>query len=93
MAAVTGMESSIGFRGWELCTAIDLARLLANRSSPDEGRRLLQPIFEKFKEGKDTADLEQLHRLQLAAPSSSLRALAFRDFAARCSSRSARLSG
>jgi predicted ATPase len=45
-----------GARAWELRTAIDLARLLANRGKPEEGRKLLQPILEQFTEGRDTAD-------------------------------------
>jgi predicted ATPase len=45
-----------GARAWELRTAIDLARLLANRGRPEDGRKLLQPILEQFTEGRDTAD-------------------------------------
>jgi tetratricopeptide (TPR) repeat protein len=45
-----------GARGWELRTAIDLARLWANRGKPEDGRTLLQPILEQFTEGRDTAD-------------------------------------
>jgi len=52
-----------GARGWELRTAIDLARLWGNRDKPDEGRRLLQPILEQFAEGRDTADLQTAERL------------------------------
>jgi predicted ATPase/DNA-binding winged helix-turn-helix (wHTH) protein len=52
-----------GARGWELRTAIDLARLLANRGKPKEARKLLQPIFEQFTEGRDTADPQKAERL------------------------------
>src|SRR5262249_49681763 len=45
-----------GARAWELRTAIDLARLWANRGKPEHGRTLLQPILEQFVEGQDTAD-------------------------------------
>jgi hypothetical protein len=50
------LSRSQGARGWELRTAIDLARLRANRGKPEDGRTLLQPIFEQFTEGQDTAD-------------------------------------
>ncbi|MGY8668524.1 winged helix-turn-helix domain-containing protein [Bradyrhizobium sp. UFLA05-109] len=43
-------------RAWELRTAIDLARLWANRGKSEHGRTLLQPILEQFVEGRDTAD-------------------------------------
>src|SRR5262245_24668849 len=45
-----------GARAWGLRTAIDLARLWANRGKPEHGRTLLQPILEQFVEGQDTAD-------------------------------------
>jgi predicted ATPase/DNA-binding winged helix-turn-helix (wHTH) protein len=50
-------------RGWELRTAIDLARLWASRGKPDNCRKLLQPILEQFTEGRDTADLQTAQRL------------------------------
>jgi predicted ATPase/DNA-binding winged helix-turn-helix (wHTH) protein len=46
-----------GARAWELRTATDLAALFANQGHPEGGRALLQPIFEQFIEGFDTADL------------------------------------
>jgi predicted ATPase len=52
-----------GARAWELRTAIDLARLWANRGKPKDGRKLLQPIIEQFTEGRDTADLQTAERL------------------------------
>nr|WP_233286919.1 winged helix-turn-helix domain-containing protein [Bradyrhizobium oropedii] len=52
-----------GARAWELRTAIDLARLLANRGRPEDGRKLLQPILEQFTEGRDTADQRLAERL------------------------------
>jgi predicted ATPase len=47
-----------GARAWELRTAIDLARLWADRGKPEDGRKLLEPILEQFTEGRDTADLQ-----------------------------------
>jgi tetratricopeptide (TPR) repeat protein len=47
-----------GARAWELRTAIDLARLWADHGKSTHGRSLLQPIFEQFTEGHDTADLQ-----------------------------------
>jgi predicted ATPase len=52
-----------GARGWELRSAIDLARLRANRGKPEDGRTLLQPIVDRFVEGRDTADLHAAERL------------------------------
>jgi len=54
-----------GARAWELRTAIDLARLWADRGSPDEGRKLLQPILDQFVEGRDTTDPQTARRLLL----------------------------
>jgi len=52
-----------GALGWELRSAIDLARLRASRGNPEDGRTLLQPILERFVEGRDTADLQTAARL------------------------------
>jgi hypothetical protein len=45
-------------RAWELRTAIDLAALLADQGRRDDAWGLLQPIFEQFVEGPETADLK-----------------------------------
>jgi len=50
-------------RAWELRTAIDLAALLADQGRPERARTLLQPIFEQFVEGSDTADLKAAERV------------------------------
>ncbi|MGX5828187.1 winged helix-turn-helix domain-containing protein [Mesorhizobium sp. 43Arga] len=55
-----------GARGWELRAAIDLARLLADRGTPAEGRKLLQPVFDQFAEGQDTVDLQTAQSLLAA---------------------------
>jgi hypothetical protein len=52
-----------GARAWELRTAIDLAALLADRGRPDYACRLLQPTYERFVEGLETADLKAANRL------------------------------
>jgi predicted ATPase len=52
-----------GARAWELRTATDLAALFATQGRSESGRALLQPVFEQFKEGLDTADLEATRRL------------------------------
>ncbi len=52
-----------GARAWELRTAIDLATLLADQGRPERARALLQPVFEQFDEGSDTADLKAAERL------------------------------
>jgi predicted ATPase/DNA-binding winged helix-turn-helix (wHTH) protein len=50
-------------RAWELRSAIDLARLWANDARTEDGRRLLQSIFDQFAEGQDTEDLQTARRL------------------------------
>ena len=52
-----------GARAWELRTAVDLAALLAGQGQSARGRALLQPVFEQFVEGRDTADLKAAERL------------------------------
>jgi predicted ATPase len=51
-----------GARAWQLRTATDLAALLASRGQSERGRVLLQPVFEQFTEGFDTADLKAAER-------------------------------
>jgi hypothetical protein len=50
-------------RSWELRTAIDLAALWAAQGQPESARALLSPIFERFVEGLDTADLKAAEHL------------------------------
>lgn len=52
-----------GARAWELRAAIDLASLLAARGEPRSARAFLQPVFEQFTEGSDTADLKSTAHL------------------------------
>jgi predicted ATPase len=52
-----------GARAWELRTAIDLATLSAGQGRSESARALLQPVFEQFVEGSDTADLKAAERL------------------------------
>ncbi len=52
-----------GARAWELRTGVDLAALLAVQGRPESARALLQPVFEQFVEGSDTADLKAAERL------------------------------
>jgi predicted ATPase len=47
-----------GARAWELRTAVDLAKLWAGQGRSEDARALLQPVFEPFTEGRDTADLK-----------------------------------
>jgi predicted ATPase len=46
-----------------LRTAIDLAALLADQGRRERGQALLQPVYEQFVEGLDTADLKSAQRL------------------------------
>jgi predicted ATPase len=52
-----------GALAWELRTAMDLAALWAARGRPEEARALLQPVFERFSEGSETADLKAAARM------------------------------
>ncbi|WP_254020540.1 ATP-binding protein [Mesorhizobium escarrei] len=52
-----------GALSWELRTTIDLAKLAASRGQSKEVRTLLLPVFERFTEGFDTADLKAAERL------------------------------
>ncbi|WP_256806180.1 winged helix-turn-helix domain-containing protein [Bradyrhizobium sp. Bra64] len=52
-----------GTLAWELRTAIDLAELFANQGQPQRGRMLLEPVFLRFTEGFETADLAAAERL------------------------------
>jgi predicted ATPase len=56
-----------GALAWELRTATDLATLHASQGHPERGRTLLQPVYEQFTEGFDTADLKAAKSL-LASP-------------------------
>jgi predicted ATPase/DNA-binding winged helix-turn-helix (wHTH) protein len=47
-----------GAAGWELRTSIDLAALKADQGRPDDARSLLRPVFSRFLEGADTADVK-----------------------------------
>lgn len=52
-----------GARAWELRTGVDLAALLAAEGRSESALALLQPVFEQFVEGSDTADLKAAERL------------------------------
>jgi hypothetical protein len=47
-----------GARSWELRTAVDLAILWAGQGQHERARAVLEPVFEAFVEGPDTADLK-----------------------------------
>jgi hypothetical protein len=46
-----------------LRTAIDFAALWAAQGQPERARAVLEPIFEEFVEGLDTADLQAAKQL------------------------------
>jgi len=52
-----------GALAWQLRTAIDLAALLSEQKRDEEAKALLQPVFERFDKGFDTADLKIGRRL------------------------------
>ena len=42
---------------WELRAALSLARLKATQGRPEEAKRVLTPVYDRFTEGFETADL------------------------------------
>ena len=52
-----------GARAWELRTARDLAKLLADHGQSENGRTLLQAVYAGFSEGFETADLKAAEEL------------------------------
>ena len=46
-----------GARAWELRAARDLAKLLVEQGESENGRTLLESVYEAFREGFETADL------------------------------------
>jgi hypothetical protein len=52
-----------GARSWELRTAVDLAALWAAQGQQERAQAVLEPIFEEFVEGLETADLKAAERL------------------------------
>ncbi|MFT2211043.1 ATP-binding protein [Rhizobium giardinii] len=52
-----------GARAWELRTATDLAAFWVGDGRVRDARALLQPVFERFGEGLDTADVMAAERL------------------------------
>jgi predicted ATPase len=47
-----------GALSWELRAATSLAQLLRDQGRSTDGTALLQPVYERFTEGFDTADLK-----------------------------------
>jgi predicted ATPase len=52
-----------GALSWELRAAASLARLLRDQGRSAEGLALLQPVYDRFTEGFDAADLEMAKAL------------------------------
>jgi predicted ATPase len=52
-----------GALSWELRAATSLAWLLRDQGRPTEAMALLQPVYERFSEGFDTADLKKAKAL------------------------------
>lgn len=53
---------------WELRAALSLARLLLRQDRPDDARKILAPVHDRFTEGYDTADLRAA-KIMLELPS------------------------
>jgi predicted ATPase/DNA-binding winged helix-turn-helix (wHTH) protein len=52
-----------GALAWELRAAVDLAKLLSVQGRSESARALLQPVYEQFAEGSDTADRKAAARV------------------------------
>jgi predicted ATPase len=52
-----------GARAWELRAAMDLAALKLADGNSESARGLLQPVYDQFVEGLDTADLRAAEHL------------------------------
>ena len=52
-----------GALAWELRTAVDLAKLLAEQKRNEKAKALLQPVSQRFEQGSDTADLRNANKL------------------------------
>jgi predicted ATPase len=57
-----------GALSWELRAATSIARLLRDQSRAADALALLQPIYDRFMEGFDTADLKAAKALLDALP-------------------------
>ena len=54
---------SQGALSWELRAASSLARLRLRQGDPQEGRACLEPVYARFTQGFDTADLTAARQL------------------------------
>ena len=48
-----------GAKSWELRAAVSLARLWWQQNKATDARNVLAPVYQRFTEGFDTADLQQ----------------------------------
>jgi predicted ATPase len=53
-----GSTARQGALSWELRAAMSLARLLRDQGRSADALALLQPVYDRFTEGFDTADLQ-----------------------------------
>jgi predicted ATPase len=58
-----GIGREQGTRGFELRAAASLAHLLSDRGHDGEARDVLAPVYDRFTEGFDTANLEEAKAL------------------------------
>jgi len=57
------LAQQLGASSWRLRAASDLARLWQAQSRPLDAKRLLQPVFDEFKDGFETRDLTSAAKL------------------------------
>jgi predicted ATPase len=51
------MAGQQGALSWALRAALSLGRLKIDQGRPDDARALVEPLFDRFTEGFETADL------------------------------------
>ncbi len=60
--AALALAREMSAKAWELRAAMSLARLWRDHGKRTEARELLAPIYDRFTEGFDTADLKMPRR-------------------------------
>ena len=53
---------------WELRSALSLARLRVRQGRPDDARPILAPVYDRFTEGFETADMRAARAMLESAP-------------------------
>jgi predicted ATPase len=63
-----GVARQQGALFWELRAAMGLAHLRVKQGRPDDARRTLAPVYDRFTEGFETSDLRAAREILRALP-------------------------